>query len=108
MTKFLHTMIRVTDPDATIAFFKLIGLEEVRRYESEQGRFTLIFLAANEDESAAKATRAGAKVYIAGAAPQVADTLIACGLGADLVTYAPDLAQARRLARSQMDAASLA
>lgn len=46
MTKFLHTMIRVTDPDATIAFFKLIGLDEVRRYESEQGRFTLIFLAA--------------------------------------------------------------
>ena len=34
MTKFLHSMIRVTDPDATIAFFRLIGLEEVRRYES--------------------------------------------------------------------------
>ncbi|HET6537255.1 MAG TPA: VOC family protein [Sphingopyxis sp.] len=46
MTKFLHTMIRVTDPEATINFFKLIGLEEVRRMESEQGRFTLIFLAA--------------------------------------------------------------
>jgi len=39
-------MIRVTDPDATIAFFNLIGLEEVRRYEVEAGRFTLIFLAA--------------------------------------------------------------
>ncbi|WP_373487163.1 VOC family protein [Blastomonas sp.] len=46
MTKFLHTMIRVTDPEATIRFFKLIGLEEVRRFDSEQGRFTLIFLAA--------------------------------------------------------------
>lgn len=46
MIKFLHTMIRVTDPEATINFFKLIGLEEVRRMESEQGRFTLIFLAA--------------------------------------------------------------
>ena len=46
MTKFLHTMIRVSDPAATIAFFKLIGLDEVRRYESQQGRFTLIFLAA--------------------------------------------------------------
>ena len=45
MTKYLHTMIRVTDPEATIGFFKLIGLEEVRRMESEQGRFTLIFLA---------------------------------------------------------------
>jgi lactoylglutathione lyase len=39
-------MIRVTDPDATVAFFKLIGLEEVRRFEVEAGRFTLIFLAA--------------------------------------------------------------
>lgn len=45
MTKFLHTMIRISDTKATIAFFKLIGLEEVRRKESEQGRFTLIFLA---------------------------------------------------------------
>lgn len=45
MTKYLHTMIRVADPDATIAFFKLIGLEQVRRYDSEQGRFSLIFLA---------------------------------------------------------------
>lgn len=39
-------MIRVTDPDATVAFFNLIGMDEVRRYESEQGRFTLIYLAA--------------------------------------------------------------
>lgn len=46
MTKYLHTMIRVTDPDATIRFFNLIGVEEVRRYDNEAGRFTLIFLAA--------------------------------------------------------------
>ncbi len=46
MTKFLHSMIRVSDSDATIAFFGLIGLEVVNRFESEQGRFTLIFLAA--------------------------------------------------------------
>ena len=46
MTQFLHSMIRITDPEATIAFFKLIGVHEVRRFESEQGRFTLIFLAA--------------------------------------------------------------
>ena len=44
--KYLHTMIRVSDPDATVAFFKLVGLEEVRRFDSEAGRFTLIFLAA--------------------------------------------------------------
>ncbi|RYD42822.1 MAG: lactoylglutathione lyase [Sphingomonadales bacterium] len=46
MTKYLHTMIRVSDPDATVAFFKLIGLEETRRFDNEGGRFTLIFLAA--------------------------------------------------------------
>ena len=46
MTRFLHSMIRVTDPAATIAFFRLIGLEEVKRFDSEAGRFTLIFLAA--------------------------------------------------------------
>jgi len=54
MTKYLHTMIRVTDPDATIAFFKLIGLEEVRRMESDKGRFTLIFLAAPGEEGVAE------------------------------------------------------
>ena len=54
MTKYLHTMIRVSDPDATIAFFKLLGVEEVRRSESEQGRFTLIFLAAPGEEGQAE------------------------------------------------------
>jgi len=47
-------MIRVADPDATVAFFKLIGLEEVRRFDSEQGRFTLIFLAAPGQEGVAE------------------------------------------------------
>ena len=42
--KFLHSMIRVSDPDASIAFFRLLGLEERRRMENEAGRFTLIFL----------------------------------------------------------------
>ncbi len=46
MVQYLHTMIRVSDPDETVRFFNLIGLEEVRRFESEKGRFTLIFLAA--------------------------------------------------------------
>ncbi|WP_072560969.1 VOC family protein [Sphingorhabdus lutea] len=44
--QYLHTMLRVTDPEATIKFFNLLGLEEVRRYDNEKGRFTLIFLAA--------------------------------------------------------------
>ena len=52
MTKFLHSMIRVTDADATLAFFKLIGVEETRRFDVEAGRFTLIFLAAPGDHSA--------------------------------------------------------
>ena len=42
---YLHTMIRVSDPDATIAFFNVLGLHEVRRIDNDQGRFTLIFLA---------------------------------------------------------------
>ena len=52
MTKYLHTMIRVTDPAATVAFFELLGLKELRRMDSEKGRFTLIFLAAPGDEAA--------------------------------------------------------
>ena len=54
MTQYLHTMIRVSDPAATVAFFKLIGIEEVRRFDSEQGRFTLIFLAAPGQEGLAE------------------------------------------------------
>jgi lactoylglutathione lyase len=50
--KYLHTMIRVSDPDATVRFFELLGLKELRRRDSEQGRFTLIFLAAPGDEEA--------------------------------------------------------
>ena len=47
--KFLHSMLRVSDPDATIAFFKLLGLEERQRMEVPQGKYTLIFLAAPGD-----------------------------------------------------------
>lgn len=54
MVKFLHSMIRVTDPEASLAFFRLLGLEEVRRKESEAGRFTLIFLAAPGQEDVAE------------------------------------------------------
>ena len=45
--KYLHTMVRVTDIDASLDFYvNKLGLEEVRRKESQQGRYTLIFLAA--------------------------------------------------------------
>jgi lactoylglutathione lyase len=50
--KYLHTMIRVTDPEATLRFFDLLGLRQVRRMDNEQGRFTLYFLAAPGDEQA--------------------------------------------------------
>ena len=50
--KYLHTMIRVSDPEETLRFFDLLGLKELRRHDSEQGRFTLIFLAAPGDEEA--------------------------------------------------------
>jgi lactoylglutathione lyase len=49
--RYLHTMVRVADVDASLDFYcNKLGLKEVRRYENEQGRFTLIFLAASEDE----------------------------------------------------------
>ena len=54
MTKYLHTMIRVSDPAKTIAFFELFGVREVRRYDNEKGRFTLIFLAAPGQEGLAE------------------------------------------------------
>lgn len=45
--KYLHTMVRVTDIDASLRFYRDgLGLEEVRRSENEKGRYTLIFLAA--------------------------------------------------------------
>ncbi len=43
--KYLHTMIRVRDLDATLGFFALLGLQETRRKEVQAGRFTLVFLA---------------------------------------------------------------
>ena len=48
--RFLHTMLRVSDPEATIAFFALLGLEERRRHEVPHGRYTLIFLGVPGDE----------------------------------------------------------
>ncbi len=50
--KYLHTMVRVSDPAETVRFFEHLGLREIRRFDNEQGRFTLIFLAAPGDEDA--------------------------------------------------------
>jgi lactoylglutathione lyase len=50
--KYLHTMIRVSDVAETLRFFELLGLTELRRFDNEAGRFSLIFLAAPGDESA--------------------------------------------------------
>ena len=52
LPKYLHSMIRVADVEKTKAFFELIGLREVRRFDNEKGRFTLVFLAAPGDEDA--------------------------------------------------------
>jgi lactoylglutathione lyase len=54
--KFLHTMLRASDPEATVAFFQLLGLEERRRKESPEGRFTLIFLGVPSDEAEVELT----------------------------------------------------
>lgn len=57
--RYLHTMVRVTDLDASLRFWcDLLGLVETRRMENEKGRFTLIFLAAPKDQARAEAERA--------------------------------------------------
>lgn len=51
--KYLHTMVRVSDPEQSLQFYRdALGLEVLRTYESEQGRFTLIYLAAPGDVQA--------------------------------------------------------
>lgn len=51
--RYLHTMVRIKDLDASLDFYtRIFGLTEVRRIENEKGRFTLIFLAASEDVEA--------------------------------------------------------
>ncbi len=51
--KYLHTMVRVTDLDASLDFYcNHLGLTELNRYDNEKGRFTLVFLAAPGDENA--------------------------------------------------------
>jgi lactoylglutathione lyase len=51
--KYLHTMVRVTDLEQSLRFYcDALGLRELRRYDSEPGRYTLVFLAAPGDESA--------------------------------------------------------
>jgi len=57
--RYLHTMVRVADVDASLDFYcNKMGMTEVRRVDSEQGRFSLIFLAASEDEASGRADRA--------------------------------------------------
>jgi len=57
--RYLHTMIRVTDLESTLDFFtRKMGMVETRRVNNEQGRFTLVFLAASEDVEAGRAHQA--------------------------------------------------
>jgi len=57
--QYLHTMIRVSNLDDTLRFFcDLLGMKEVSRKDSEKGRFTLVFLAAPDDEGRVKVDRA--------------------------------------------------
>ncbi len=57
--EYLHTMVRVTDLDASLDFYcTKFGLTEVRRIDNEKGRFTLVFLAAPGDEAQARETKA--------------------------------------------------
>ena len=57
--RYLHTMVRVTDVDRSLDFYcNKLGMTEVRRIDSEAGRYTLIFLAAPEDQESGKVKRA--------------------------------------------------
>ena len=57
--RYLHTMVRVTDLDASLRFYcELLGLKEMRRIDNEGGRFTLVFLAAPGDQDRAGAEQA--------------------------------------------------
>jgi len=56
--RYLHTMVRVKDLDASLRFYcDLLGLEEVRRMDNEKGRFTLVFLSAPRDKTRSAAER---------------------------------------------------
>ncbi|MDU9004795.1 VOC family protein [Sedimentitalea todarodis] len=48
--RYLHTMVRVADLDKTVAFFEFLGLQKTRHMDSEEGRFSLIFMAAPGQE----------------------------------------------------------
>lgn len=55
--RYLHVMVRVLDLQKSIAFFELLGLREIRRYDSDQGRFTLVYFAApGQDETPVELT----------------------------------------------------
>ncbi len=56
--RYLHTMVRVSNLEESLAFFEKLGLTEVRRSDSEKGRFTNVHLAARDDVEAATSVRA--------------------------------------------------
>ncbi len=57
--RYLHTMVRVTNLDQSLDFFcNKLGMKETRRIDNEQGRFTLVFLAADQDEPTGRAEKA--------------------------------------------------
>ena len=92
MTKYLHTMIRVSSLEDTIAFFEVLGLREIRRRPDEKGRYTNVFLAAPGDEAAAVELTYNwdPEPYTGGGEEHV-------GVAALLVRTAADLAQAQHL-----------
>ncbi len=53
-TKFWHSMLRISNPEETIKFFELLGLKQVERYDSEENRFSLYFMAVPGNEEAAQ------------------------------------------------------
>ena len=59
--RYLHTMVRVSDLDQSIHFYgTLLGMKEMRRTDSEKGRFTLVFMVADEDVDSFERSKAPA------------------------------------------------
>ena len=50
MSTFLHTMVRIRDIDRSLAFYKLLGMKELRRKEVREGRYTLVFIGFDDNE----------------------------------------------------------
>ena len=103
--RYLHTMIRVSDPAATIRFFEVLGLQERRRAENEAGRYTLIFLGVPGDDAEVELTHNwGESGYSGGTLRKIRSQTTILSFGATEAEKREGCAQAKKiLAQGQLD-----